>query len=61
MSHGFATDLQVIADCLADLVEQQRLANLIAAQRCGVPLTGYQRDEIEAFVRNQIARIEAGV
>lgn len=46
---------------LLDLADQQRLANLIAARNSGVPLTGYQRDEIESFIRGQVERIEAGI
>lgn len=46
-----------VADRVAELTEQQALANLIAAQGAGVPLTGYQQDAITAFVRNQLGRI----
>lgn len=46
---------------LLDLADQQRLANLIAARNSGVPLVGYQRDTIDAFVRGQLERIEAGI
>lgn len=46
-----------VADRLAELTEQQALANLIAAQHSGVPLTGYQRDAIDAFIRGQLQRI----
>ncbi|MEV6555903.1 hypothetical protein AB0M22_09315 [Nocardia sp. NPDC051756] len=42
------------------LADEQRMANLIAARKTGVPLTGYQQQDIEAFVRGQLDRIEAG-
>lgn len=43
------------------LADEQRMANLITARNSGVALIGYQRDTIEAFVRNQLERIEAGI
>lgn len=46
-----------VADRLAALTEQQAMANLIAAHKAGVPLTGYQRDAIAEFIRNQLGRI----
>ncbi|MFG1794231.1 hypothetical protein [Nocardia sp. NPDC049149] len=46
---------------LLALADEQRMANLIAARNSGVPLIGYQRDAIEAFVRGQLERIEAGL
>lgn len=61
MSREYQTDLQLVAEHLAALVEQQRLANLIAARNSGVRLTRSQLECIESFVRNQVGRIEAGI